>query len=142
MAAEASSQIIFFIAATILAAAISTVLTGVVGETTSKLQQKSAAMGDVLVTSISIVNDPSDVPNNPVLIYVQNDGQNTLSQTNVALIIDGVAQTYTATLLGGATEWGPTTVAQFSVATTLAAGDHQVHAATANGVGADLRFKE
>ncbi|MHB8606224.1 MAG: hypothetical protein ACYDCK_13320 [Thermoplasmatota archaeon] len=142
MAAETSAQLIFFIAASVLAAGVSAILTGAVTHTAGKIEERSAAMGSALTTQIVVVNDPSDVPNNPVLLYVKNVGTTSLNESLLTVVVDGTPRTFTVSLLGGATRWGEGDVAEYSIAVTLAAGDHQARVTTENGVSADLRFRE
>lgn len=142
MGAETSStQLIFFIVATGLAIAVSGLLTTQVYDIANKVTAKSDNLGNALVTDIEVVNDPGQVPNNPVLIYVKNTGDRVLEPTLVNVLIDGTDRTYTASLLNGATSWAPGDVAQFSIAVTLASGDHRVRVVTENGVADDFRYR-
>lgn len=140
-----STQLIFFIAATVVATAASAALSGVVFDLTGKLGEKGDQLSGVLATDIRIINDPATVPNNPVLIYVKNTGTYTLNATLTTLLIDGTVVTTTNTIVGAAAGydvWKTGDVLKMSYATTLTtSADHLARAITQNGVADDLRFR-
>jgi archaellum component FlaG (FlaF/FlaG flagellin family) len=137
-----STQLIFFIAATVIATATAGILSGVVIDLSSKASIRGHAFGDQLQSEIKIINDPAVVPNNPVLFYVKNTGATTLDYGNMTVIVDGKIVTTTETLLNGETTFRYGAVAQVSYATTLASGDHYVQVTMENGVSDELRFRE
>ncbi|HVL48448.1 MAG TPA: hypothetical protein VM889_07820 [Candidatus Thermoplasmatota archaeon] len=142
MGAETSStHMIFFIVATALAVVVSALLSTQVYDIANTVRDRGASLGDNIATDIAIINDPGQVPNNPVIIYVKNTGQRTIDHTTISVIIDGVHRTHTVTLLGGAAAWQHGDVAEFSITLTLASGDHRVRVVTANGIEDDLRFR-
>lgn len=136
-----STQLIFFIAATVLATATAGILSGVVVDLSGKAALKGKAFGEELQSEVKIINDPAQVPNNPVRIYVKNTGGTTLDYLNMTVLVDGVIVTTTNTLLAGETTFRYGVVAQASYATTLAVGDHQAQIVMENGVSDDLRFR-
>ena len=136
-----STQLIFFIAATVIATATAGVLSGVVLDLSSKATERGKAFGAELASEITIINDPGAVPNNPVLFYVKNTGQTTLNEQLMTVLVDGRIVTTTLTLLDGETEFRSGSIAQASYATTLAAGDHEVRIVMENGVADDLDFR-
>ncbi|MCU0859955.1 MAG: flagellar protein G, partial [Thermoplasmata archaeon] len=96
-----------------------------------------------LATDIQIINDPSVVPNDPVLIYIKNVGKVTLNQELVSVMLDGTAvANATVTVTGGTSAyWEPTSVLTVSIDQSLAAGDHTVTVTTENGVSDKMDFR-
>lgn len=140
-----STQLIFFIAATLVATAASAALSGVVFDLTGKLDEKGEQLSGVLATDIRIINDPAVVPNNPVLIYVKNTGTYTLNGTLTTLLVNGAAVSPTISIVdapAGYDVWKTGDVLLMSYATTLSTtADHQARVITQNGVADDLRFR-
>lgn len=139
-----STQLIFFIAATVIATAATGVFGTVVSKLSHEVQEKGDALQSTLATEIDIINDPAKVPTGPTKFYVKNVGSETIDQDLTTLLVDGAFTSYTATLLGGADEWRAGDVAQFSVSAaqwTPTAGDHTLRVITANGVWDDMRFR-
>lgn len=136
-----STQLIFFIAATVLATATAGILSGIVIDLSGKASIKGRAFGDELQSEVEVINDASRVSNNPVLFYVKNTGAKTLDWYNMTVLVDGTIVTTTKSLLGGETTFRTGAVAQASYATTLAAGDHNVRVVMENGVADDLKFR-
>lgn len=136
-----STQLIFFIAATVVATATAGILAGIVVDISGKATIRGKALGDELQSEVQIINDPSAIPNNPVLVYVKNTGSTTLDYLNMTVMIDGAVVTTTNSLLGSATVFDHGSVAQASYATTLASGDHTVSVVMENGVNDLLKFR-
>lgn len=139
-----STQLIFFIAATVVATAAAGVFGAVVADLTQEVQEKGDALQATLGTDIEIINDPTQVVTSPsTLFYVKNVGSTTLDKDLTTLLIDGTYTAYTASFLGGATSWKGGDVVQFSVSNaqwTPTAGDHTLRVISVNGVWDDLRF--
>ena len=136
-----STQLIFFIAATVLAAATAGILSGIVVDLSGKASIKGKAFGEELQSEVQIINDPSKLANNPVLYYVKNTGSTTLDYQSISVMVDGVAITTTNTLLNGETTFRTGAVAQLSYSTNQAAGDHLIHIVMENGVSDELRYR-
>ena len=136
-----STQLIFFIAATVVATATAGIFTGVVTDLTQKASDRAESFGDELQTDVRIINDPNAVPNNPVIFYVKNTGSTTLDHDDMTVLVDGNVVATTESLLNGETVFRSGAIAQVNYATTLAAGDHRVMVVMENGVGHELRFR-
>ncbi len=137
-----STQLIFFIAATLIATAAAGILSGVVLDLSEKMEAKGRNFGDTLASDIEIINDPRSVVTSPnTLFYIKNTGQRTLDYLNATVIVNGEVVTTTNTLLNGATTFRTGTVAQLSYAATLPAGDHTVRIIMENGVADELDFR-
>jgi archaellum component FlaG (FlaF/FlaG flagellin family) len=142
MGAETTStQLIFFIAATVIATVTAGILSGVVVDLSGKAAVRGKAFGDELQSEIHIINDPANVPNNPVVIYVKNTGATTLDYGNMTVIVDGKIVTTTKTLLNGETTFRYGAITEADYATTLASGDHTVQVTMENGVSDELKFR-
>src|SRR5207248_4647944 len=109
-----STQLIFFIAATVIATATAGILSGVVIDLSGKASIKGKAFGDELQSEIQIVNDPSKLANNPVLYYVKNTGARTLDYGNMTVLVDGTVVSTTKTLLNSETTFRYGAVCQVS----------------------------
>lgn len=139
-----STQLIFFIAATVIATAATGVFGTVVTKLSHEVQEKGDALQTTLATEIDIINDPASVPTGPTRFYVKNVGSATIDEALTTILVDGEFISYTATLLGSATAWRSGDVTEFSVSNaqwTPTAGDHTLRVVTANGVWDDMRFQ-
>ena len=100
-ASGASTQLIFFVSALIVATAVVAVAANGVYKITNGIDQKSDNVEKDLMTDIAIINDPDEIPNDPVRIYVKNVGRTVLNQNYITVMLDGIAVTnYTLTLSG------------------------------------------
>lgn len=142
-ASGASTQLIFFVSALIVATAVVAVAANGVYKITNGIDQKSDNVENELLTDIAIINDPNEVPNDPVLVYVKNVGKTVLNQNLVSVIIDGVMITgHTMTLSGNSSSnWEPSSVLTISIDTELVSGDHTIKVITENGVSDTLSFR-
>ena len=142
-ASGASTQLIFFISALIVATAVVSVAANGVYKITNGIDQKSENVEKDLLTDISIINDPDEIPNDPVRIYVKNVGKTVLSQNYITVILDGIVVTdYTLTLSGNTSSyWDPASMLTISIDENLTEGDHSVQVTTENGVSDKLSFR-
>src|SRR5438094_6801789 len=92
-----STQLIFFIAATVIATATAGILSGVVVDLSGKASVRGKAFGDELQSQVQIINDPARVLNDPVLYYVKNTGAKELDYGNMTIIVDGAVVSTTNT---------------------------------------------
>lgn len=127
MAGEAAGESILFIAAITAAAIVAGTLGGVTAKYVGDLRERADLLDDELSGRIAIVNDPSRVPNNPVILYVKNTGSIEQDLTDFALFVDGVARTtWTVTVDGAAATFlPPGEMAAFTITgLNLASGSH------------------
>lgn len=137
-----STQLIFFIAATVVATATAGIFTGVVSDLTGKVTERARAFGDEITSEVTIINDPNAVVTSPdTLFYVKNTGSTSLDWYNMTVLVDGVVVTTTKELLDGETSFRPGAVVEVTYDPTLAAGDHRVAISMENGVRDELRFR-
>ena len=137
-----STQLIFFIAATVVATATAGIFTGVVTDLTDKASVRAKSFGDELQSEVEIINDPNAVVTSPATVfYVKNTGSKTLDWESMTVLVDGVVVSTTKELLGGETSFRQGAVVEVTYAATLAAGDHRVAVNMENGVSDELRFR-
>lgn len=137
-----STQLIFFIAATVVATAAAGIMAGIVTDLSEKAQVRGATFGDAIASEIKIINDPSRVVVSPsTVFYVKNTGNTELDWFNMTVILDGSIIATTKTLLGGETTFRPGAVAQLTYAAVVASGDHDLQVVMENGVTDKMRFR-
>lgn len=137
-----STQLIFFIAATVVATAAAGIMAGIVTDLTAKAEVRGKAFGDSITSEIKIINDPNNVVISPsTLFYVKNIGNTELDHTSITVILDGAIITTTANLLGGETTFRPGAIVELTYAASPAGGDHDVKVVMENGVSDTLRFR-
>lgn len=129
----ASSQLIFFIAATVVAIGAVGVMTTVIYDFNTQIGIKGKALSEALTTDITVVNDPANVQATSssgtwkVTLYVKNTGTRELDPTQLTVFYDGQYVSYaTPTYPGGDTAWRPGVVVQLvvTVGSTQPTGDH------------------
>lgn len=137
-----STQLIFFIAATVVATAAAGVMAGAVTDLVDKAKVRSEAFSDELVSEVRFVNDPNKIVVSPdTLFYVKNTGKTTLDWYNATLFVDGALVTTTPFLMDNETTFRPGAVVRYTYDPTLASGDHYVSISMENGVHHELRFR-
>lgn len=137
-----STQLIFFIAATVVATAAAGIMTGIVTDLVGKSQERSEAFANEIVSEVKFVNDPTLVVVSPdTLFYVKNTGSTTLDWYNATIVLNGAVITTTPSLLGGETSFRAGAVVQYLYAPTLSSGDHRVSISMENGVHSEFRFR-
>ena len=137
-----SSQLIFFIAATVVATAAAGIMAGIVTDLAGKAEVRGRSFGDAITSSVTIVNDPNRVVTSPnTLFYVKNTGETELDWLNMTVILDGAIVSTSKTLLNGETTFRPGAIVQITYAGAPAAGDHDLKIIMENGVSDTLRFR-
>lgn len=143
MMSEGPTQLIFFVSAIIVSTAVVAVAANSVYDLAAGIGERGDQIKEEMSTSIEIINDAATVPNDPVLIYVQNQGSATINQNYIIVILDGIAVSeYNLSLTGNTSSyWGPASVLTISIDTDLSSGDHSVIVTTGNGVSDKLSFR-
>ena len=138
-----STHMIFFIGAAILATVLAGIFTQSISSVSSGIEAKDDILYESLCTDITIINDPENMPNDPLTIYVKNTGKSTLDQNLTTVIVDqDVKTTLDTTTLDGTDYWESGGVIEIEVTgTTLTSGDHSVKIITQNGVSDRLDFR-
>lgn len=140
---EGPTQLIFFVSAIIVATAVVAVAADSVYELAVGIGDRGEQIKDEMSTRIEIINDAAAMPNDPVLIYVQNQGSSVLNQNYIIVILDGIAVSeYDLTLTGNTTShWDPASILTISMDMNLSSGDHSVIVTTENGISDKLSFR-
>lgn len=142
MAAAPMSEMILFVGGTLAAMVVAGALGGIALQYESGLRTRSSQLAAELDSHIAVVNDPANVPNGPVHLYVKNTGGRGLDASQFVVLVDGVIQAHTTTVGGVATDIiPPNALADLTLTGyTAGAGDHTAHVVAGTGVSADLRF--
>jgi len=144
----ASTHLIFFITAVVIATSVASMFNESVGVMSGAIYENQNAVVERLGTDIEIINDPGNVPNTPLIIYAKNIGSEILDQNRTTLIVDGYvlsASDYNTSIMESTTFWETQTVLNYTLLVasdyyTLAAGDHYVKIQI-NGVSDRLTFR-
>ena len=142
-ASGGTTQLVFFVSAIIVATAVVAVAANSVYELTNGINDRSEQVSDEMSTHIEIINDPSHVPNDPVLIYVQNQGSTVLNHNYIIVMLDGIAVADPDLNLTGntTTHWDPSSILTISIDQNLGSEDHIVQVTTENGVTDTMSFR-
>ena len=135
MAGASVSELIIFIAAVSIAAAVAGVMVTTVGGISDSLDERGADIASDIATDIEIISDPAssavyDASNSEVRVLVKNTGRRTVEAevSSVEVLVDGrymPSSEYTITVLDGST-WHDGEVARIVVNESLTGGDHRV----------------
>lgn len=135
MASASVSELVLFIAAVSVAAAVAGTMVTTVGGIAASLDDHGADVAAQINTDVEIISDPAsgamyDADTGTVRVLVKNTGERTLATdgTGVELLVDGryvPRDDYNSTVLGGST-WRDGTVVRVLADDSLAAGDHSV----------------
>lgn len=144
MADGSTSQIIFFIAAVLVAASISSVFIGIGYDMSQRIDERGEAVKDQIETRISIINDPAAMPydDGVLTIYVKNLSPDHIEK-RIDIFVDGsLAGNYSLSIgLDDSRKWGPGVVQTVQLPIALAPGDHSLKVVLTNGVSATLDFR-
>jgi len=149
MPATATSQLIFFIAAVVVASAVAGVFVTTTLNLSHSIRDQTNERIIELNTRIEVINDASAMPYNAtagtLIIYVKNIGTTTPAGNLTRALLDGnltASGNLTFRLLDGATEWSREVVLEMTMGNiTLASGDHQVKVIPEYGKPETFKFK-
>ena len=143
MAGAAASESILFIGAMIAAAVVAGTLSAVAADYAQNLDQRSDTVRTEMTGRIAIVNDPANVPDNPVILYVKNIGLEEQDLAGFNILIDGSLHgAWTATVGGVAADvLKPGDLAEITLTgSNLANGDHTATVISDTNYVARLEF--
>jgi len=134
MPGTSASQMIFFIAAMIVATAVAGVFVTTTIHLAGDIRDEANRQRDEFNIQVKIINDESAMPYNAtcstLIIYVKNTGSIGLDYNTVAMILNGTYFTknnMTFQFKDGATDWNPGVVLEVTLFNvTLASGDHSL----------------
>lgn len=138
-----ATQSIFFIAAVVVSVGVVGAFETNVSRFAGDIDERSDAVSAELSTDVRIINDPGDMPNNPVVLYVMNIGTKSLAPNSTVVLIDGAAKTTLAfDVLETAEDiWRTGDVLKITVTgENLASGDHRIKVIVGHGVADSIRF--
>ncbi len=145
MAADSSfTQMLFFIAAIVVAVSVSGVLIGMSGSIAQEMKLKSNNLAEKMGTDILIINDPRSVPyqDGNLTLYVKNVGDITLNYNSIVIFIDGQYMNDTAIVPGSnARVWPVSGTITVNITVGLVAGDHLAKVVMPNGVYDAMTFR-
>ncbi len=125
--------LMFFIVATSIAAGSAAIMGNTIMAFSQGVSHRSAQVGSMLQTDVTIINDPNRVAVNPTILYVKNVGPRMLEPTSLTVLIDGRYVNYTAVIQNGAPRWATGDVVRLTISTsemTITPGDHTVRITT------------
>ncbi len=122
MAAQAASEMIFFVGSVVISAALVGVFFAAVSSVSDSIQQNAASAAASLDTSVKILNDPGHVAYNNTsqnfTLWVKNTGSRPLSVNHTIMLLDNltVANTsYAWAFVGNYAAWGPQVTVVFTL---------------------------
>jgi flagellar protein FlaG len=135
MASASVSELILFIAAVSVAAAVSGVMVTTVGGISDSLDERGADVATDIDTDVEVISDPGsdavyDAGSGEVRVLVKNTGRRTIGTdgSNVEVLLDGQyvrPSAYAVTVIGGG-NWHEGDVVRIVVNESIASGDHRV----------------
>jgi len=144
MSDSSTPQMIYFIAAVMVAASLSGVFIGIGYEMAQSIMDRGEEIGDTIETRIIIINDPAMVPYNDgvLTIYVKNLAPDAISK-HLDIFIDGAfVDDITLDLAMNESQmWGPNVVQTVWIDIDLSPGDHTIKVVLTNSVYDSLDFR-
>lgn len=122
-----STHLVFFLASMVVAATLAGVFIASTESISSGIRSREDALSERLKSDISIINDPSNVPNGEhLVIYVKNTGSSRMNPENMEVLINGTLQSDTdIEIVEGNNEyWSPNEVVEIKIDVDVPEGDH------------------
>ena len=136
-----STHLVFFLASMLVASTLAGVFIATTDSISDGIVDKEDSISKRLKTHIDIINDPNNVPNDPLTIYVKNTGSTNLNKTDVDILVNGTLQeSPTLTVIDGGYVWEPNGVLKIEVNKDLPAGDHWIKVIVGNDVQDTFEF--
>jgi archaellum component FlaG (FlaF/FlaG flagellin family) len=144
MSDSGTTEVIFFVAAIVVAGALSGVFIGLSSDMANAVENRANNFSDKLDTSIKVINDPAFMPynNSTLTLYIKNTGSIPLLPTDMLVLIDGKDQNSSSwTIIGGLAQWVPGIVLEVRLNIILANGDHTAKVVISNGISDSMGFR-
>lgn len=144
MSDSGTTQVIFFVAAIVVAGSLSGVFIGLSSNMANAVEKRANNFSDKLDTSIKVINDPAFMPysNSSLTLYIKNTGAIPLLPTDLLVLIDGKDQNSSSwTIMGGSGQWVPGLVLEIHLSIILANGDHTAKVVISNGISDSMGFR-
>ncbi|OYT45992.1 flagellar protein G [Thermoplasmatales archaeon ex4484_6] len=137
-----STQLVFFIAAMVIASGLVGLFAETITSMTDGVRSRGDMVYDKLLTDITIVNDPYNMGNDPVTIYVKNTGKLSLATTVDVLVDNGpVSSDNTTISVVGGGDWDPGDLLSIVLDINLSDGEHTIKIVVNNGVSDRFSFR-
>ncbi len=121
-----SSHLVFFLASMIVAATLAGVFITTTDSISSGIREKEESLTERLRGEMTVINDPNNVPNDPLILYIKNTGSTRMNITSIDVLINGELQVLETVELveGDNAYWSPTEVIKVEIDINLPEGDH------------------
>jgi flagellar protein FlaG len=149
MPGTSASQMIFFIAAMIVATAVAGVFVTTVISLAKDIRGAADDTDTQFNTQITVINDPSAMPYNDtastLIVYIKNIGSTVINPMSVVILVNGTYFTkdnMTFALKDGASEWNKEVVLEITMTNiTLSSGDHTIKIVVQGKESVSFAFK-
>ncbi|AGB05135.1 putative archaeal flagellar protein G [Aciduliprofundum sp. MAR08-339] len=133
-----ATHIIFFIASVVIAASFVGIAASAVLNISNGIENRGDMIANQLSGEFKIINDPTRMSNNPLVLYLKNTGKVPLSTSHITVLIDGTAQdNYTVSQ----DTWLPGETIVLTINVDLVPGTHVVKVVLENGLSDTFYFR-
>jgi archaellum component FlaG (FlaF/FlaG flagellin family) len=122
MAAQAASELIFFIGAVVISASLVGVFFAAVSQVSDSINDQAASAASASQASVTVLNDPAHVVYNNTSqnfsLAVKNTGSRSLSVNETVVLLDQFAianDSYVWTFVGNHSAWSPGVSVSFTL---------------------------
>ncbi|MFO8110774.1 MAG: hypothetical protein R6U17_09710 [Thermoplasmata archaeon] len=137
-----STHLVFFIMSMVAASVVAGAFIQTSFSVRDSIVDTEAVVSEGMRTNIDIINDPKNVPNDPLLIYVKNTGSTSFNVSNIDVLVNGTYVSSPAISIVGSndTVWRPMEVITIEIDIELPQGDHWVKVRAGSRADDDLKF--
>lgn len=137
-----STHLVFFIMSMVAASVVAGAFIQASFSVRDSIVDTEAIINEGMRTNINIINDPNNVPNDPLIIYVRNTGSTSFNTSNIDVLVNGTYITMPViTIIGSnGTTWRPMEVIIIEIDAALPKGDHWIRVRAGNRAHDQLKF--
>ncbi len=132
-----ATHIIFFIASVVLAASFVSVAALTIINISNGIEDRGDMIAKQLSEDFEIINDPTRMTNNPVILYLKNTGKVPLSTEHITVLIDGL---YVNNTNVSSALWLPGDTITVTLYVNLTAGEHVAKVILEDGLSKTFYF--
>ncbi len=132
-----ATHIIFFIASVVLAASFVSVAALTIINISNGIEDRGDMIAKQLSEDFEIINDPTRMTNNPVILYLKNTGKVPLSTEHITVLIDGL---YVNNTNVSSDLWLPGDTITVTLYVNLTAGEHVAKVILEDGLSKTFYF--
>ncbi len=132
-----ATHIIFFIASVVLAASFVSVAALTIINISNGIEDRGDMIAKQLSEDFEIINDPTRMTNNPVILYLKNTGKVPLSTEHITVLIDGL---YVNNTNVSSNLWLPGDTITVTLYVNLTAGEHVAKVILEDGLSKTFYF--